>query len=283
MAVTGTTRRTTSSAPSSPIIEGKHQAQPHSSLVNLLIMGPPGSGKGTYGTLLAKRLNADLITAGDILRDHVSRGTETGVAIKECQRLGRLADDNLVADAVRSYLIERYGVVCNFNSGHDRLDAEGKHPSRKVRFILDGYPRTENQADIMEGDGWPSHLRADVAVSIDVPDKICVDKVLGRRICRQCGGNFNITDVHDDGFIMPPTLPNPPCECDKSVNWVKREDDSKDIISSRLADFHLQTAPIIRHYERIGEMLHFRPYRGIQDMDELEKIVMKYFDWVDDV
>ena len=86
-----------------------YQHPPHDDVVNLLITGPPGSGKGSYGSLLAKRFNADLITAGDILRDHVRKGTETGVAIRECQRNGRLADDKLVADAVKSYLIEKYG------------------------------------------------------------------------------------------------------------------------------------------------------------------------------
>lgn len=244
-------------------------------------MGPPGGGKGTYGNLLAKRLNADLITTGDILRDEVAKGTETGLAIKECTRLGRFANDSLVANAVKSYLIDKYGS----ESSTPISKVKGEHPTRrKVRFILDGFPRTVAQAEMMESaDYWPDHLAADVAISIDVPDQICIDKVLGRRICRECRGNFNTADVNYDGYVMPPKMPNPPCPCDREKNWMKREDDKEEIISARISDFHKETKPIIQHYESIGEMLHFRPYRGIEDMEELELLVLNYFDLMDNV
>ena len=257
----------------------EYLSPPHGDIVNLLIMGPPGGGKGTYGNLLAKRLNADLITAGDILRDEVAKGTETGLAIKECQRLGKLADDVLVANAVRSYLIDKYG------SSTPISKVKGEHPTRrKVRFILDGFPRTVAQAEMMESaDYWPDHLAADVAISIDVPDQICIDKVLGRRICRECGGNFNVCSIHYDGYVMPPKMPNPPCPCDREKNWIKREDDKEEIILTRISDFHNETKPIIQHYESMGEMLHFRPYRGIEDMEELELLVLNYFDLMDNV
>ena len=252
---------------------------PHGDVVNLLIMGPPGSGKGSYGHLLAKRLDADLITAGDVLRDHVSKGTETGLAVQECQRLGRLADDELVAGAVKSYLIDKYGE----ESSTPTKKIKGEHPTkRKVRFILDGFPRTVVQAEMMgTAEYWPEHLPADVTISIDVPDQVCIDKVLGRRICRECGGNYNVTDINYAGYVMPPTMPNPHCPCDWGKNWMKREDDKEEIISARILDFHNETKPIIQHYESIGEMLHFRPYRGFDDMEELELLVLNFFDNMD--
>ena len=258
-----------------------YQHPPHDDIVNLLLMGRPGTGKSSYGSLLAKRINADLITAGDILRDHVQKGTETGLAIQDCQRMGRLADDKLVADAVKSYLIDKYGE----ESAIPANKVKGEHSTkRKVRFILDGFPRTVAQAEMMEeSEYWPEHLTADVAISIDVPDQICIDKVLGRRICRECGGNYNVTDINYDGYVMPPSMPNPPCPCDREENWMKREDDKEEIISARISDFHKETKPIIQHYESIGEMLHFRPYRGFDDMEELELLVLNYFDNMDKV
>mmetsp|Transcript_3212 Transcript_3212/g.9215 ORF Transcript_3212/g.9215 Transcript_3212/m.9215 type:complete len:301 (-) Transcript_3212:1906-2808(-) len=271
-----TSRRVLSSSFSS-----MYQSPPHGDIVNLLIMGPPGSGKGTYGNLLAKRLGADIISAGDILRIHVANGTETGLAIKECQRLGRLADDDLVAGAVKSHLIDKYGK----ESSTPINKVKGEHPTRrKVRFILDGFPRTVAQAEMMESvEFWPDHLAADIAISIDVPDQICIDKVLGRRICRECGGDYNVTDIHYDGYAMPPKMPNPHCPCNREKNWMKREDDKEEIISARILDFHNETKPIIQHYESVGEMLHFRPYRGVDDVEELELLVYNYFDSMDKV
>ena len=258
-----------------------YQHPPHDDVVNLLITGPPGSGKGSYGSLLAKRFNADLITAGDILRDHVRKGTETGLAIRECQRNGRLADDKLVADAVKSYLIEKYGEESPIPTNK----VKGEHfTKRKIRFILDGFPRTVAQAEMMEAsEYWPDHLTGDVAISIDVPDQVCIDKVLGRRICRECGGNYNVTDINYEGYVMPPSMPNPPCPCAIEKNWMRREDDKEEIIAARISDFHKETKPIIDHYERIGEMIHFRPYRGFDDMEELELLVLNYFDNMDKV
>jgi adenylate kinase family enzyme len=82
---------------------------------------------------------------------------------------------------------------------------------------------------------------------------------------------------------MPPNLPDPPCDCNKQNNWTKREDDKEDIISSRIATFYRETAPIIGHYEALGKMLHFTPYRGVEDVNKLTKMVLTYFGWCEDM
>ena len=226
-------------------------------------------GKGTYGNLLTSAVGGELVTAGDILRDHVSRGTDIGLAVRECQLQGRLANDDLVSEAVLSSLIERR---------YDRI----KQPlagtmDTRLGFILDGFPRTIRQAKIMlSGDKWPDQFRAHVAISIDVPDGICVTKMLGRRICQDCGRSYNINGVDEGGFIMPPTLPNPQCYCDQEKNWITREDDKEEIMKRRIKEFHSETNPVIEWYESIGKLIRFVPYRGVDDIHILVSAIQNY-------
>mmetsp|Transcript_6279 Transcript_6279/g.13114 ORF Transcript_6279/g.13114 Transcript_6279/m.13114 type:complete len:107 (-) Transcript_6279:89-409(-) len=100
--------------------------------------------------------------------------------------------------------------------------------------------------------------------------------MLGRRICRECGGNFNVRDIDEGGFIMPPTLPDPPCACDQYVNWMRREDDTEDVIERRIADFHSETNPVVDLYKSAGKLLHFIPLKGVEDMPLLVSMVTKY-------
>lgn len=237
----------------------------------------PNAGKGTYGGLLATALGTEVVTAGDILRDHVRRETSVGRAVRRCQSLGRLADDDIVSEAVLSYLAESHDAAISSECSASRSDTSSG-TERKVGFILDGFPRTARQVEIMESENsdWPEHLRVHFAVSIDVPDSICVTKMLGRRICAECGGNFNVNDVNEDGFRMPPTLPDPPCPCNRAENWKAREDDTEEIIEKRIADFHSETNPVVARYDATGRLVRFFPYEGVDDMPLLESMVSDY-------
>lgn len=292
-------------------------------IINLALMGPPGCGKGTYGKLLASKFNTTLITAGDVLRDHVVQETVIGSIIDECQRSGTLVEDTIVAEAVRSYLIKSKmeGTILGEEGGGGeeegtKLDTAPAAAAaaatketcwterKKIGFLLDGYPRTMKQVQLMNSslsnnnnnDGatnssyWPEDLRITHAVSIVVPDSICTTKLLGRRMCLECDGNFNVNNVHttiqtgdNNGsvssaeFIMPPTLPDPPCSCDKSLNWIKRNDDTEETIRRRIHDYHVITEPVVKYYEEtlgIG-VLRFVPYRGVRDIHVLEGMVEK--------
>jgi adenylate kinase len=238
---------------------------------HLTLIGPPGSGKGTYGKLLANAVGGTLVTCSDILKHHIAQNTDIGQAVADCQRRGVLADDSLVTTAVHSHLQQL--------ASKERTDAlsEQQQSQQQVGFILDGFPRTVKQAQIMSND-WEEELQVPVAIRLDVPDEICLQKMMGRRLCRSCGGSFNIANVNGDGFVMPPTLPTDPedCtsgKCDWDANWYTRPDDTQVICQQRIDEFHAETAPVLEYYEEYGSLLTFIPFRGVQDMHILEHMV----------
>jgi len=261
-------------------------------LINLSLIGKPGSGKGTYGALLAESLQCPLIVIGDVLRTHVQRNTAIGMEIAEFQREGRLADDALVAKALLSHLETIFDQHEDHPSKSSRRDG-----NTKFGFILDGFPRTLSQAELMfhsEDDPlsaeassgtiintsllipWPEKFRISFAVNIDVPDEICLDKMLGRRKCSKCNGSFNVSDVNTlDGFVMPPQLPSPyPCDkCDMDSDWEKRLDDTEEVMTRRIAEFHEKSAPVSQFFQARNQLATFVPFNGVSDFHLMEEMV----------
>ena len=145
------------------------------------------------------------------------------------------------------------------------LDGLDQRQGRGV--VLDGFPRNRAQADLLS--------RCDTSVSFalqfDVPDAVCTMKLLGRRQCSTCGGNFNVAKVERDGFVMPPMIPTGDC-CD-SPNWKKRGDDNRNTIRTRMNVYHEETKPVLEFWSEQNKLLRFVPYRGTQEMDRLEKLV----------
>ena len=262
-------------------------------VVNFALIGPPGSGKGTYGSILADNLNCHLVTVGDVLRRQVELHTDIGKMIGDCQRQGKLVQDDVVSHALNNYL-----ETLNLNQSTWNDSGDVSRRRRRVGFILDGYPRTLEQAKslliqsnpIMDdqdsncrlssassSSSWPESFRINFGVSIHVPDDICLQKMMGRRHCPKCQIGFNVTDIRtSDGFVMPPKLPIPypctSCDMDKK-DWIRREDDTEEIIVRRIEEYHLKTAPVINYYRDKGALLRFVPYKGIQDTPLLEKLI----------
>ena len=212
------------------------------------LIGAPGSGKGTYGSMMASRIhNCTLLSVGDVLREHSVHNT----SMKQVLQSGTLVDDGLVSDAVLQHL--------------------RKHTAQENSIIiLDGFPRNQEQTQILST--WPKKLQHMMALHFDVPDDVCITKLLGRRKCSICKGSYNVNGVHTNGFNMPPILPNVgSCQrkCNRESNWEKRDDDTEETIRKRMNVYHEQTEPVLKYWLEQGKLVRFVPYNGVCDIDAI--------------
>ena len=222
---------------------------------NLMLLGAPGAGKGTYSKYIAQTFNLPIIGTGDMIRAVIKAGGEHGKRLQQYSDLGQLVPDEDVLELLRTRLLES--------------DAQNG-------FILDGFPRTVPQALALRTFA-PLHL----VLNIVLPDKHVVAKLLGRRGCSSCGRGYNVADVHDDvaevymPAMLPPTVNNSDdtevlvCECGCTLS--SRSDDIPDVISARLELYHRETAPLIDHYRAEGVLADYHVRSVVGDMPELER------------
>ncbi|MBU5537118.1 MAG: nucleoside monophosphate kinase [Candidatus Aenigmatarchaeota archaeon] len=200
--------------------------------MNLIIFGPPGSGKGTYSQRIAPKLGIVKISTGDIYREIVKNDkTSFGKMIADILSRGELVPD----DITNKILEERIS-----------------QPDAKKGFILDGYPRTLNQAKFLEGT-----TKIDAIINIIAPEEILIEKISARRVCSnpKCDGNYNIADINRtiDGveYLLPPLLPKKDMICDKCGSKLyQRNDDTPEVIKERLKIYEKQTSPVIEYYKK---------------------------------
>jgi adenylate kinase len=186
--------------------------------LNLILMGPPGAGKGTQSALLGERLRLPYISTGHMLRDEVRRKSSLGLEAKRHMDKGELAPD----DVIMRILEERLG----------QADC-------RPGFILDGVPRTMPQAEWLDRALTTLGRALDIVVSIVVPDEELIKRLSGRRTCRECGAMYHI-------IFDPPTNAGICNKCNGDL--YQRDDDHEDIIASRLEVYARQTAPLLQHY-----------------------------------
>ena len=184
--------------------------------MKIILLGAPGSGKGTQGELLTKTYGFPRISTGDLLRDAVSRKTPLGQQVKAIMERGDLVADDLVVKMVEERITE---TDC----------ADG--------YILDGFPRTINQARMME-DIDRNHQ--EIVIEICLSDDVVVDRLSARRICSRCGRIYNLLG-------QKPVTRNVCDAC--SGDLIQREDDKPEVIQDRLKVYHEQTEPLINHYK----------------------------------
>ena len=192
--------------------------QPH-----LVLLGPPGAGKGTQAGMLSKRLGIPHISTGDILRDEVQRGSELGIKAKQLMDKGDLVPDDVMVGIVR-----------------DRVEG----PDCADGFILDGFPRSLPQASGLEqfGESMPALL----AISLDVPLDEVVQRLAQRRTCRKCKAMFHRR-------LNPPKVEG---ACDRCGGELyQREDDKKDVIQARLGVYQRETEPVLDFYRKRGALV----------------------------
>jgi adenylate kinase len=210
--------------------------------VNLLIMGPPGAGKGTQAEVLAKELNITNISTGDMFRAAIKEGTEMGKKAKEYMDMGELVPDSVVVGIVK-----------------DRLS----QPDCVRGFLLDGFPRTVVQAEALEDTLKSMGRTLDGVINIFVPREKIVDRLTGRRICRDCGASYHVQ-------YNPPAVAGVCNACGGEL--YQRSDDNETVVNNRLDIYESKTQPLIDYYAR-GNLI--REVNGDQDIKKVLEDILK--------
>ena len=189
--------------------------------MNIILIGPPGSGKGTQAKMIVDRYKVLHVSTGDILRENVRNGTPLGVEAKEFMDAGKLVPDALLIDIIK-----------------DRLAKDDV----KGGWMLDGYPRTIPQAEALDKILPALGQKINVVLNIDVPDEELVKRVTGRRMCK-CGATYHVS------FNKPKVEG----KCDACGGELyQRADDTEETVKQRLNAYHAQTQPLIDYYNKRG-------------------------------
>ncbi|NLI59030.1 MAG: adenylate kinase [Clostridium sp.] len=203
--------------------------------MRLIILGAPGAGKGTQAVNLAKTHNVPHISTGDIFRSNIKNGTELGKKAKEYIDKGLLVPDDVTIGIVKDRLLQS--------------DCE-------KGFILDGFPRTIEQAEKLDTILEDMNVKLDKVLNIHVPDDEIVKRMSGRRVCPKCGASYHTE--------YKPTAEKDICDNCKS-DVVQREDDKEEIVRKRLETYHKQTEPLIEYYTKKGNLITVVGKEKIED------------------
>lgn len=228
--------------------------------MNLIIFGPPGSGKGTYSQRLAPKVDIVKISTGDIFRETAKQNTEFSRYVANILSKGQLVPDDVTTKVLK-----------------ERVSQD----DAKNGFILDGYPRTIPQAESLD-----KITKIDAIINIIAPEEVLIQKISARRICSnpKCDGNYNIADIRKTingvHYELPPLMPKNDMKCDKcGSDLYQRDDDKPEVVKGRLEVYRKQSEPVIEYYKKQNKIpfvnVHMnRPPDEIVDeiVDELKKL-----------
>lgn len=186
--------------------------------MKIVLLGPPGAGKGTQAKSISNKYSVPHISTGDIFRYNISNGTPLGIEAKKYLDKGHLVPDELTIDIIK-----------------DRL----KQEDCKNGFLLDGYPRTVNQAEALETLLEGLGTKLDTALLIKVPKSFIIDRMTGRRVCKACGASYHV--------LFNPTKTEGVCDLCGGETY-QRADDNEATVSERLEIYDAQTQPLIEYY-----------------------------------
>lgn len=212
--------------------------------MNLILLGPPGAGKGTQATRIVEKYKVPHISTGDIFRENIKNSTPLGQKAQEYMNKGELVPDQLVVDIA--------------------LDRLGKDDC-KNGFLLDGFPRTVFQADALDKFLKDKGKGIDLVINIEVEDKMLIERLDARRVCPTCAATYNVIG-------MPPKKEGICDKCNDTL--IQRKDDKKETVGNRIKVYHEQTSPLIDYYKEKGLIKDFDGMIGADALfDEIVKAI----------
>lgn len=207
----------------------------------VILLGPPGAGKGTQADFISEAHNIPKLSTGDMLREAVASGSPMGKQLQEVMSSGGLVSDEIMIDLIR-----------------DRI----RQADCKTGFILDGFPRTVAQAEALTTMFEEIGRAADVALEFAVDDGILVERISGRFSCANCGAGYH------DSFNKP--AKDGVCDRCGSTEFTRRKDDNAETVGKRLESYHRQTAPLLPYYKGLGIL---RTVDAMQPIDEVKSAI----------
>ena len=204
--------------------------------MNLILLGPPGAGKGTQAVKIVEKYHVPHISTGDIFRANIKNGTELGKKAKEYMDKGELVPDDLVCEIATTRLLE---------------------DDCKDGFLLDGFPRTVYQAEKLDEFLEKHGKKVDKVLDIAVGKEELMERLINRRVCKACGATYNVKN-------MPPAKEGVCDECGGEL--MQRADDTRETVENRIEVYNSQTMPLVEYYEKAGNIAHIDGAIGLENV-----------------